>query len=112
MPPLNDNASYKIQNGVAALKGPEADHWWAAMEPQIESINEKGFSTLPKGFSSHHKKMAPYIQLNSHQSVHCHRARLIATGFNQVAGIDFHKTFSAMLIITSLKTTISVAGPT
>ena len=59
MPPLNDNASYKIQNGVAALKGPEADHWWAAMEPQIESINEKGFSTLPKGFSSHHKKMAP-----------------------------------------------------
>ena len=101
-----------FQNVTIALEGLEADNWWVALISEIESINEKGFSTLPKGFSSHHKKMAPYIQLNSHQSVHCHRARLIATGFNQVAGIDFHKTFSAMLIITSLKTTISVAGPT
>ena len=58
MPPLNDNASYKIQNGVAALKGPEADHWWAAMEPQIESINEKGACILVSR-TTHHKKMAP-----------------------------------------------------
>ena len=41
MPPLNDNARHKIQNVVAAIKVLEADHWWAAMKPEIESINEK-----------------------------------------------------------------------
>ena len=41
-PLLNNNACNKIQNVTATLKRPEAEQWWAAMESEIKSINEKG----------------------------------------------------------------------
>ena len=31
-----------VMKSINALKAPEADHWWAAMKSEIESINEKG----------------------------------------------------------------------
>ena len=31
-----------VMKSINALKGPETDHWWAAMKSEIEPINEKG----------------------------------------------------------------------
>ena len=113
MPPLNDNASHKIQNIVTAIKVLEVDHWCAAMKPEIESINEKGTCILvprPNHCQLITSKCLLRCKLNPDRSLHPYKARLVACGFNQAADIDFHETFSPMLITTSLRTTIGVAA--
>ena len=42
LPFTNEDAGQEIPNVAAALTGPEVDQWWAAMQSEIQSINEKG----------------------------------------------------------------------
>ena len=112
-PLLNNNACNKIQNVTATLKRPEAEQWWAAMESEIKSINEKGTWILvprPKDHQVITSKWLLKRKLNPDRSLHCHKARLVALGFSQLVCIDFHETFSPTLIITSLRTTIGVVA--
>ena len=91
----------------------EAKHWWAATKSKIESINEKGTWILvpcPKYRQVITSQWLLTHKLNPDISLHRHKERLVARGFNQVAGIDFHETFSPTLIITSLRTTIGLAA--
>ena len=83
------------------------------MKSEIESINEKGMWILvprPKDRQVITSKWLLRRKLNPDISLHRHKARLVARGFNQVASIDFHETFSPNLIITSLRTTIGLAA--
>ena len=112
---LEDNVGHEIQNVAEALKSPEAEHWWVAMKSEIESINEKGTWILvprPKDRQVITSKWLLRRKLNPDRSLHCHKARLVARGFNQVARIDFHETLSPTLIITSLRTTIGLSSCT
>ena len=80
---------------------------------EIESINEKGMWILvprPKDHQIITSKWLLKHKLNPNRLLHRHKARLVALGFNQALGIDFHETFSPTLIITKLRTTISVAA--
>ena len=83
------------------------------MKSEIEPINEKGTWILvprPKDRQVITSKWLLRRKLNPDRSLHCHKARLVARGFNQVARIDFHETLSPTLIITSLRTTIGLAA--
>ena len=83
------------------------------MKSEIEPINEKGTWILvprPKDRQVITSKLLLRRKLNPDRSSHCHKARLVARGFNQVASIDFHEIFSPTLIITSLRTTIGLAA--
>ena len=97
MPLLDNDVGHEIQNVAAALKSLEAEHWSTAMKSEIKSINEKGTWILvlhPKECQVITRKWLLKSKINLDRSLHCHKARLVARGFNQVAGIDFHETFS------------------
>lgn len=54
-------------------------------------------------------KWAFKLKLNSDGSISRYKARLVAKRFHQQAGVDFHKTFSPMIKLATMRLVLAIA---
>ncbi|CAB1117896.1 unnamed protein product [Ectocarpus sp. CCAP 1310/34] len=90
--------------------------WEAAMKKEIDGHDKTGTFTkvkeLPEGRKAIGSKWVFYWKTNENGLIvdfKARMARMVARGFSQIPGIDFHKSSSACPSAASIKTVIAVA---
>ncbi|CAM9927869.1 unnamed protein product, partial [Choristocarpus tenellus] len=97
----------------ATLSGPDGEQWQEAMEKEMAGLWQKGtFSDkdLPQGRKAIKTRFVFKIKRSADGSVEPYKARLVARGFTQNAGVDFFETFSPVVGYDTLRCIISVAA--
>ncbi|MCO5579081.1 hypothetical protein L7F22_032933 [Adiantum nelumboides] len=107
---LMDDTSISV---AEALASPEASLWHAAMESEMQSLKQnKTWVLVPRPsnrsiVSCHWLLRKKY---NADGSVQRHKSRLVARGFSQEPGIDFHETFSPTLGLSTFRILMALAA--
>ncbi|CAB1102398.1 unnamed protein product [Ectocarpus sp. CCAP 1310/34] len=87
--------------------------WEAAMKKEIDGHDKTGTFTkvkeLPEGRKAIGSKWVFSWKTNEKGLIVDFKARMVARGFSQIHGIDFHHSFSACPSAASIKTVIAVA---
>lgn len=95
-----------------ALNGPESVFWRASMKEELDSFKENDAWELvdhPQDSSVIQCKWVFKKKYDSSNNVR-YRSRLVAKGFSQKAGVDFHETFSPVLRYSTLRLLFALAA--
>lgn len=95
-----------------ALNGPESTFWRASMKEELKSFEDNDAWELvehPQDSSVIQCRWVFKKKYDSENNVR-YRARLVAKGFSQQAGVDFHETFSPVLRYSTLRLLFAVAA--
>ncbi|GBP29416.1 Retrovirus-related Pol polyprotein from transposon TNT 1-94 [Eumeta japonica] len=94
-----------------ALNGPESKHWRESMEEELESFRKNDAWELVDKPHDSTVVQCKWVFKKKYDSVGevRYRARLVAKGFAQKAGIDYHETFSPVLRYTTLRLLFSLS---
>ena len=114
--PTGDPTTYEC-----AIRTPEADFWQRAMTKEIGSLEDNGtweLVDLPPGRSAIKNRWVYVAKPNTGGETKDHvrgngkdyRARLVAKGFTQIAGIDYEETFAPVARLDSLRLLLSLAA--
>jgi len=94
-----------------AMKSPEADFWLKAMEDELDSFEENKVwemtSPPPDGKIVGNKWV--YKRKTDNNGKVIYRARLVAKGFTQTAGVDYHEIYAPVVKRTVLRILFSTA---
>lgn len=96
-----------------ALTGVEADKWRAAMDAEMQSLHANKTWILVNRPSHKRPITCKWIlrrKYNADGSISRYKARLVASGFSQIPGVDYTETFSPIVKITSLRILIALAA--
>lgn len=96
-----------------AMASSERESWDQAMNVEIKNfINRKVFTLVPRptGRKIISRRWQLKKKLNPDGSIIKYKARLVAQGFTQNEGIDYHKTFAPLGRQESLKAFLAVNG--
>ncbi|MCO5591512.1 hypothetical protein L7F22_045497 [Adiantum nelumboides] len=96
-----------------ALSRLDASSWRQAMESEYQSLIQNGTWQLVPAPSNRKLVTCKWLlrkKLHADGTVSRYKARLVARGFTQVPGMDFTKTFSPVLRITSFRVLIALAA--
>jgi histone deacetylase 1/2 len=93
-----------------AMKLPDADQWLAAAQQEMQAHDDnKTWSLVPKPL---HAKVIEgrwvFTRKRGPDSVQ-HKARFVAKGFSQTAGVDYDETYAAVLSLSALRLIIILA---
>ncbi|CAH2100381.1 unnamed protein product [Euphydryas editha] len=111
--------SLMVYNGVEpisykeAMSSPEAEDWRKAMKDEFDSlISNKVWKLVDRPKQTNIVKCKWVYKLKSDASGNFlrHKARLVARGFTQREGIDFHDTFSPVVRHSTMRTLFSLAN--
>lgn len=94
-----------------ALNGPENHLWRASMKEELESFRKNNAWEVvdrPEDSTIVQCKWVFKKKYDSENNVR-YRARLVAKGFSQKPGVDFHETFSPVLRYSTLRLLFSIA---
>jgi hypothetical protein len=94
------------KNYKAARRSPNSEKWAEAERIEFASLEANGtwqVVRLPPGAICVHSKWVYKTKLNSDGTVERYKARLVACGSEQVYGVNFLLTFSAVLELASSK---------
>ena len=123
--PLDDFHAYAIsgpvlQNSLTipetyaqAMKSPQLPSWQAAMRSELESLElNKTWSVVPmtNNMNVIGCRWVFAIKYKPDGSIAKYKARLVAQGFTQVPGRDFHETYSPVARYDSLRILLRVAS--
>lgn len=92
-----------------ALKYPE---WRAAMSDEFNALLRNGTWTLVPPDSSQNLVSCKWMfrfKSDPDGSINCYKAHLVAKGFHQYPGIDYHETFSPIIKPTTIRLVLSLA---
>src|SRR4029078_5287093 len=79
-----------------AVSSPEREKWLEAINAEYESLNDNGTWELverPKGRKLVSCKWVFKVKQNADGTVDRYKARLVARGFTQTEGVDYHETY-------------------
>ena len=79
------------------MQTPEAPYWQTSMEEEMGCLKENGtweLVDLPHGHTTIKNRWVFVTKRNTLGEVIRYRARLVAKGFTQTAGIDYEETFA------------------
>ena len=106
------NAVNEIPNTYRqALNDPEKDNWIKAMQQEVESLKANDTYTLckkPKGTNTIGGRWV-YSRKTTPDGLK-YKARWVAKGFTQRAGLDYTETYAPTARMTSLRMLISIAA--
>eukprot|EP00250_Pteridium_aquilinum_P018192 c23982_g1_i1 orf=561-1451(+) len=106
---LEDKVRSTIQE---ALLSDDADLWRAAIADKLQALEDTGTWTLvprPAHYNIIGCKWVLKKKLLPDGSIDKYKAHLVAQGFTQKAGVDFHDTYSPVLGMTSFRLLVALA---
>jgi hypothetical protein len=93
-----------------AMTMPDAKQWRQAAEQEMKAHHDNNTWTLvDKPPNAKVIKGRWVFTKKKDQDKEIHKARYVAKGFSQTAGIDYHETFAAVLSLTALRLLIVLA---
>src|SRR5947207_10029493 len=96
-----------------AMRRPDKDLWWNAFCAEIQAIirNDTWVLTdLPAGFKALPLKWVCHIKRDANNVFEKYKARIVAKGYAQEAGLDFDKTFAPVVRIESVRTILAITA--
>lgn len=94
-----------------AMTSPDAKQWRAAMTSELRALARNGTYELvlpPRGAKVIGCKWVYAIQYNEQGETCRFNAPLVARGFQQTRGIDFHETYSPVVNMNSLRVSLAI----
>lgn len=98
---------------TAALSGPEAPYWQAAVEEEytsLVSMNAWKLTHLPPGKKAIPCKWVFKRKLNADGSIERYKARLVIKGFYQREGIDYNAVFAPVVRASTVRLFLSLVA--
>lgn len=95
-----------------AYAGDEKDLWMIAVQEELNAHAKNGtWVTVPRpdGATEISAKWVFKRKLNPNNSIDRYKARLVARGFSQVAGIDYNEVFSPVVRFDSIRLLFAVS---
>ena len=97
-----------------ALASPQKAEWIASMHDELKSLRENdvfgpAIKTIPRGKKGISSKWVFVIKRDENGKLLRYKARLVARGFTQRAGIDYDKTFAPVMKQSLLRTVLAEA---
>jgi len=96
-----------------ALASPAAAQWKAAMEEELQSmVTNQVYDIVefPPGRKIVGSKWIFKVKEGPNGSIDRYKARLVAQGFSQTAGVDFKETFAPVAKFTSIRVVLALAA--
>jgi hypothetical protein len=96
-----------------ATSSGNAEQWKQAMDEEIQSLKQNQTWTLvepPKNQQVIDNRWVYKIKRNEDGSVQKYKARLVARGLRQIAGVDYNETFSPVSKFDSIRIILCVAA--
>jgi hypothetical protein len=89
-----------------ALNRPNAQHWHAAIISNFDFLMKNHTWELIDNFPMGHKlmncKWIFKLKLKPYRQIKCYKAQLVAKGYSQVVGMDYHDIFFHLVKIASI----------
>lgn len=98
-----------------AVNGPNGTHWRTAIKSELVSLQENNVWTtvsmkdIPKASNLVDSKWVFKIKWKADGTLDRFKAQLVARGFTQSEGIDYHEIFAPVLRLTTLRILLSIA---
>jgi len=115
-PPTEEQTQFAYMAEVSlqeAIRGPEAEEWYNAMASELKCIIQNDTWELverPKNREVIGSRIILGNKYDSNGILKRRKARIVARGFSQLSGIDFHETFAPVARLSTIRTITALAA--
>lgn len=105
---INDPATFE-----EAMSRPDKDQWVQAMKEEIDSMHKNHVWTLvdkPSGVNIVSNRWIFVIKRKPNGDIDRYKARLVARGFSQTPGFDYHETYAPVAYMPTIRILFAFAA--